>query len=190
MIRVEPAAPNAKTFSLQIQNAEVTEVLEMLGPLSGTNIRMGKDGTGKVSTNRQDVTIEPAQSGILRSRRFVYEPDSGFVYVITLPEAEARKSMSRKLVSKVYRPHDISVNDFKEPNTPILTRPPIGRIAVTNPSEVGNAPDSRSACGDGWFKRPFFCDDSSDDPSVTDAPDATAAHWHDPALPLSGDDHE
>ena len=147
VLKAQPSSGDSEAFSLQIQDAEITQVLDMLGQLSGQNILVGRDVTGKVSANLQEVTIDQALQGILRSLGYAYEHDGDFIYVMTPAEIEQRKLRGRKVVTKVYHPHYISVIDLKDLIIPLQTPAPIGKIAVTAPSEIGIANDKENAGG-------------------------------------------
>lgn len=132
----QPADDGSERFSLQLRDAEISTVLDMLGEFSGTNILASKEVTGKVSFNLHDVTIEEALDAILKVGGYSYTREGNFVYVTTTLIAEAKAKLNRKIVVKVYRPYYISTADFQVLLTPILT-PVIGKISVTTPSETG-----------------------------------------------------
>ncbi|MCH8828816.1 MAG: hypothetical protein IID45_04485 [Planctomycetes bacterium] len=134
-------------FSLKIQQAEISEVMEMLAQMAKFNVFLGKNVTGTVSANLRNVTVEEAISGILRSMDFVAERDGRFLFVMTAADAEKQRKSRRKIVSKIYRPHYISSADLQSLITPILTPKPIGKIAITNAGEMGLDTDSKKAGG-------------------------------------------
>jgi type IV pilus assembly protein PilQ len=152
VLKAEPATAGGERFSLQIQDAEIAQVLDMLGQLSGLNILVGKEVKGKVTANLQDVNIDEALDAILRTHGFVFERKDRFIFVLTAAEHAARQQLTRKIVTKVYRPHYISVKDLQALVTPLIT-PTIGKIAVTNPPEVGIATDAENAGGDRLTQR-------------------------------------
>ncbi len=146
ILKAEPKEGDIERLNLTIQDAEITEVLKMLGEISQVNILVGKGVKGKVSANLQEVTVEQALVGILRSLDCVFEREGRFIFVMTTAEADARKKAGRKLVTKVYRPNYISVADLQALVTPLLTAP-VGKVAVTLPAEIGIAPDNKTAGG-------------------------------------------
>lgn len=150
-----PAAPGspAERFSLKIQEAEISEVMEMLGQMSQMNVFLGKSVSGKVSANLRDVTVDEAIRGILKSMDLVAEQDGRFLYVMTASDAEARKKSQRKLISKIYRPHYISVKDLQALITPLLSPKPIGKVAITAASEAGLDTDGKKGGGDSLTQR-------------------------------------
>jgi type IV pilus assembly protein PilQ len=142
-----PDATGVERFSLQIQDTEIAQVMDMLGQLSGENILLDKQVTGLVSANLQDVAIEEALDAILRSLGYVYRREGRFIFIMTAQEAQSRDRLNRKIVTKIYRPNYISVAELQTLIAPLLT-PTIGKIAVTNPPEAGIASDAESAGGD------------------------------------------
>jgi len=85
--RVAKLLPNpdgVERFSLQIQDEEISRVLEMLGQLASLNIQVGGNVTGTVSTNLQGVTAEEALKGLLWSRGYSFHRDGEYVYVMAV----------------------------------------------------------------------------------------------------------
>ncbi len=59
VLKTSPTQAGFERVSLQIQDADITEVLEMLGQTAGLNIIAGAGVSGTVpSANLQDVTVE------------------------------------------------------------------------------------------------------------------------------------
>jgi len=147
VLKAEPNPSNEELFSLQIEDAELSQVLKMLGEMTGQNILVGQNVSGKVTANLQDVSVEKALHAILRSQGYVYERDESFIYVMTPKEAAERKLVQQRLVTRIFRPQYISVADLQALITPLLT-PNVGKIAVTNPNSVGIESNSAIAGGD------------------------------------------
>lgn len=139
-------------FSIQVQKANLTEVLEMLGQLAGFNVLASREVQGRISLNLQDVTVDRALDAILKSQGFVHERDGDIVYVRTAVEDAAIKAANRKLITKVYQLHYINANEVQKLLDPMLTKG-VGRHAVTSPSLVGIAPTPTAAGGDGLSQR-------------------------------------
>ena len=147
ILKAEPTKNDPELFSLQIQNSDLDEVLEMLGQLSGLNILSSQNVTGTVTANLQNVSIDEALEAILKSNDLEYKAEGKFIYVMSKSEADAKLKSNRKLVVKVYQPKYISAKDIMVLVSPLLT-PEIGKVAVTNPNETGITSDSSSAGGD------------------------------------------
>lgn len=151
ILQGEPGADDER-FSIQVQDANLTEVLEMLGQLAGINILASRDVQGRISLNLQDVNVDKALDAILRSQGYVHEREGDFVYVRSAAEQTAMKQANRKLVTKIYQLHYINGAEIQRLITPILT-PEVGRQAITSPAQTGIAPNSTDAGGDGLSQR-------------------------------------
>ena len=93
VLKASPTQAGSERFSLQIQNADITEVLEMLSQTAGLNILAGAGVSGTVpSANLQDVTVEQALGAILRSLGLAYEREEDFIFVMTEAEQKAANS--------------------------------------------------------------------------------------------------
>ena len=143
---------NDERFSIHVQEANLAEVLEMLGQLAGVNILSSRDVQGRVSLNLQDVTVDRALDAILKAQGFTYERDGDFVYVRSIAEDSALKMANRKLITKVYQLHYVNANEVQKLIDPILTKG-IGRHAVTSPALTGIAPMPTTAGGDQLSQR-------------------------------------
>ncbi len=139
-------------FSIQVQDANLSEVLDMLGQLAGVNILASRDVQGRISLNLQDVTVTKALDAIVKSQGFVYEREGDFIYVRTSAEDTAMKQANRKLISKIYQLHYINANEVQKLLDPIMTKG-VGRHAVTSPPQTGIAVSATNAGGDGLSQR-------------------------------------
>ncbi|WP_339730392.1 hypothetical protein [uncultured Gimesia sp.] len=149
VLKVSPNKDSSETFSLQIQDAEIMQVLDMLGELSGLNILTGQGVSGTISANLKNVTPTQALQAILRSRDLTSEKEGEFIYVMTLAQMEQKKKTNRKVITKLYTPFYVSAKELQTLITPILTEN-IGVVSLTTPSEVGISPDATSAGGDAF----------------------------------------
>ena len=152
VLKAERSELGGERFSLQFQEAEIAQAMDMLGQLSGENILLGKNVKGMVTANLQDVTIEEALSAILRSLGYVHLREGRFIFIVTSEEAATRQRLARKLITKIYRPNYISVSELQSLITPLLTQG-ISKIAITNPPEAGIAADAENAGGDRLTQR-------------------------------------
>lgn len=146
VMKAEASTGDAELLNLTIEDAEVTDVLKMLGEISGTNILVGANVKGKVTARLQNVNVEQALAGILRSLGFVFEREGRFIFVMTAADADARRKAGRKIITKVYRPNYISVTDLQALVTPLVT-PQVGKVAITAPAEIGIKSSKEEAGG-------------------------------------------
>lgn len=149
VLKVSPNNGSSESFSLQIQDADIMQVLDMLGELSGLNILTSQGVTGTVTANLKNVTPAQALQAILRSRDLTSEKEGDFVYVMTMAQLEQKKKTNRKVVTKLYSPFYVSAKELQTLITPILTEN-IGVVSLTTASEIGIAPDATSAGGDSF----------------------------------------
>ena len=149
LLKVSPNNDANETFSLQIQDAEIMQVLDMLGELSGLNILTAQGVTGTVTANLKNVTSTQALDAILRSRELTSEKEGSFIYVMTESQLEQKKNSARKVITKLYSPYYISAKELQNLITPILTEN-VGIISLTTPSEIGITPDGTKAGGDSF----------------------------------------
>ena len=137
----------AETFRLQIADAPIAQVLEMIGDLGEMNILSAGSIDAVVNNNFYDVTVEEALDALARTYDLEYERNGKFVHVTTRTAADARRAAARKTVSKVYRPGFVAVADLAEVVSPLLT-PNVGVLSVTTPAEIGIEADNTKAGGD------------------------------------------
>ena len=149
LLKVSPNKDSSESFSLQIQDAELMQVLDMLGELSGMNILAGQGITGTITANLKNVTPTQALEAILRSRDLTFETEGSFIYVMTPAQLEQKKKSSRKVITKLYTPFYVSAKELQNLITPILTEN-IGIVSLTTPSEIGITPDDTNAGGDSF----------------------------------------
>ena len=150
VLEFEPAGRNGQgeeTFRLQIADAPVAQVLEMIGDLGEMNILTSTAVEGTVTNNLYDVTVEEALEAITRSYDLETERVGKFVHVTTATVAEQRREAARNTISKVYRPGFIAVRDLADVIAPLLT-PEIGVVSVTTPAESGIESNNSEAGGD------------------------------------------
>ena len=144
---VGTTATGDPTFRLQIADAPVGQVLEMIGDLGELNIMTAPDVTGTVTNNLYDVTVEEALQAISRTYRLEIEREGKFINVRSADSADAERKAARNTVSKVYRPAFIAVSDLADLVTPLLTAE-IGILSVSTPAESGIEADNANAGGD------------------------------------------
>ncbi|QDT66969.1 hypothetical protein [Calycomorphotria hydatis] len=143
VIRMQPAKQgDTERFDLQVDDADIVQVLEMLADLSGWNIVTEPGLTGTCTLNLKDVTAEEVLEAVLRPRGLVARQQGQVIYVY----AADKELAARHVITKVYRPHYISANDLQALIVPLLTAG-VGKISITNPADAGIPLDNQSAGG-------------------------------------------
>ncbi len=74
-------APPPRRFSLEFRDADIKDVLRLLGQENGINILVGDDVTGKVTVSFKEVTLEQALASILESFGYSSSTSDGIVVV-------------------------------------------------------------------------------------------------------------
>jgi type IV pilus assembly protein PilQ len=145
-------APPEEKFDLQVEQAELPRVLELLAQMAGINILTSPEVVGKVTINLQGVTLENALDGLLRSRGYIFQRDGDIVFVMTQREADARRLATRRVMTKIYQPNYINVKELQQLVQPIVT-PTLGKLSITTPAAAGIAENSTDAGGDSLSQR-------------------------------------
>ncbi len=151
-VRAVPSATEPDRFTVQVEAAEVTQVLDLLGEMAGWNVVVAPGVTGEVTLNLRDVTLEEALTSVLAPHDLVAERKDSLIFVFPRMQADARAAAMRVVVTKVYRPSYINVADLQALATPLLTET-IGKIAVTSPSSTGLELDNTRGGGDTLTQR-------------------------------------
>lgn len=154
-----PAAPKTEIkrlegegdgkLSIQIQDSDIREVLDLLAEQGGLNILASNSVQGKVSASLNNVDIDTALAAILRSTGYTARRDGAFVYVGTSKDFMLMDESVDKVGARIYRPNYIKASDLQMLIQPLLT-PNLGVCSVTAPSATGIAPDNANAGGDSF----------------------------------------
>ncbi|MCG8587433.1 MAG: hypothetical protein MI757_22225 [Pirellulales bacterium] len=134
-------------LSINIQDADIREVLKLLGEQSGLNILTTNSVSGNVSATMNGVDVASAIDAILKSNGYLAHREGNFVYVGTAEDFETRRRLAEVIATRVYRPNYATAAEIQELVTPLLTQN-VGSISVTSPAEIGIATDSSGAGGD------------------------------------------
>ena len=151
-VRAVPSTLEPDRFTLQVEAADVTQVLDLLGEMAGWNVVVAPGVTGVVTLNLRDVTLEEALTSVLAPNDLVAERKDNLLFVFPRTQADLRAEAARVVVTKVYRPSYINVADLQALATPLLTQT-IGKIAVTSPSTTGLQLDNTKGGGDTLSQR-------------------------------------
>jgi len=77
--------PPRKRFSLEFRDADIKDVLRLLGQENGLNILVADDVTGKVTVSFKEVTLDQALVSILQSFGYSHTMNDGIVVVSNKP---------------------------------------------------------------------------------------------------------
>ncbi len=132
-------------FSMEFKNAELKDVLRILGQENNVNIIVSDDITGKLTLNFRDVTFEEALDAILKSNNLISFKEGSIIRVMKSPFGEGEGDLATKIIPI----HYATVKETQESIKGLLTKK--GSITVdvrTNaliirdyPSNVGKISD-------------------------------------------------
>ena len=168
--RGEPVAGGAfaddgeARFDLDLgAGAPLPAVLASLGRASGLNVVAGEGVTGTVTASLRGVTAEEALTALGRAHGFTHRREGRFVYLTGRAAADAERAAaetqrlaaeaaSRRVVTRLYRPHYVPAGEVVSLLTPLLT-PGVGVAQATLPPVVGLPLSGEEAGGDSLAQR-------------------------------------
>jgi len=139
------ATPDAKvtvtdydTVSLNVQNTDLAQVLQLLSIQGQRNIVTSPQVAGTVTANLYDVTFHEALDAILQQNGMGYRERGNFIYVYTLEQLRKIEEAERKLSHKVFKLNYITADDASTFVTPLLSS--AGSIAISGAAAPGFQP--------------------------------------------------
>jgi type IV pilus assembly protein PilQ len=134
-------------LAIRIQDADIREVLDLLGEEGNLNILAGHSVQGKVSATLRGVDIEGALDAILKSSGLVARREGRFIFVGTPADFDSLEQAMDKVGTRVYRPNYVTAAELQTLIQPLLT-PTTGVVSVSTAAEVGIKTDDAAAGGD------------------------------------------
>ena len=116
--RLQVDAEGDKRLKINVQDADIRDVLDLLSQQIEQNIVPLPSVQGKVTAFLTSVSIEEALEAILRTKGYVAEREGQFIYIGT--EADFEKDQG-EMQTRVYRPDYISAQELQQLITPLLT---------------------------------------------------------------------
>ena len=92
----------AETFTVQFQDTDVLQALQMLAMQGRRNIVPSRGVSGTISANLYDVTLAEALEVILRANDYRLEESGNFIYVYTREEWEDLERSRRTRASRKF----------------------------------------------------------------------------------------
>lgn len=136
-------------LSINVQNSDIREVLELLSQQGNLNILASKSVTGTVTASLTGVDIETALAAILKSTGYISRREDNIIYVGTPADFVAMDQIEDRLVTRVYRPNYVKAAELQTLIVPMLT-PEVGRSTVSSPAEVDIPADQVKTGGDAF----------------------------------------
>jgi type IV pilus assembly protein PilQ len=122
-------------LSINVQNTDIREVLELLSQQGGLNILASKSVSGAVTASLTGVDLETALAAILKSTGYVARREGQIIYVGTPADFAAMDQTEDRILTRVYRPNYIKAADLQGLFTSLLT-PEVGKVTVSAPADV------------------------------------------------------
>jgi len=155
----------AETFTVQFQDTDVLQALQMLAMQGRRNIVASKGVSGTISANLFDVTLQEALDVLMRANDFRMEESGNFIYVYTREEFDDLVRSRMKKVSRNFPLEYLNAKDASEFIAPILSE--AGKVSFVGDVEKGFQPSSTDGGTDSWAFQGMLV--------VSDFPDNLAA---------------
>lgn len=136
-------------LQINVQNADIRKVLELISAESGLNILASKNVTGTVSASLSNVDVSAALAAILKSTGFIARREGKFVFIGTPADLEEMDRTQDTLVSRVYRPNYVRAAELQQLITPLLSQG-VGKISVSSAAEVDIPADTTKTGGNNF----------------------------------------
>ncbi|MEE2973340.1 MAG: hypothetical protein VX672_09455 [Planctomycetota bacterium] len=143
-------ADDFDVFSIQVQDIEIAQVLQMLALQSERNVIASRNVSALISANLFDVTFYEALDAILKPNGFRWIEEGKFIYVYTQDEFARMQALDRRTESRMFELEHLSAGDASEFATPLLSER--GKLSFIGEVEGGIEQDLSNMGGDDWAK--------------------------------------
>ncbi len=126
------------TVSLNVQNTDLADVLQVLSVQGKRNIVPSPQVNGSVTANLYDVTFYEALDAILQQNGAGYREKGNFIYVYTMDELEKIEQAERRVDHKIITLNYITATDASTFVSPLLSS--AGSIAISGNVAPGFEP--------------------------------------------------
>lgn len=134
-------------LSLDVQDADLRDVLDLISREGNLNILPSNSVKGKVSASLHDVDLQTALAAILKSTGYVTRRHGGMIYVGTAKDFQDLEQALDKVGTRIYQTNYVRAADLQALITPLLTQG-VGTVSVTPSAEIGIPADNSKAGGD------------------------------------------
>ncbi|UCD74987.1 MAG: hypothetical protein JSV91_14515 [Phycisphaerales bacterium] len=136
------------TVTLQVNDTDLAQVLEMLSIQSKKNIITSKSVSATISANLFDVTFYEALDAILKVNGYRWVEEGNFIYIYTQSEWEEIEAAQRRTESRVFELDYLSASDANELITPLLSD--LGQSSFRGDVADGIVPDIGDVGAETW----------------------------------------
>lgn len=140
--------PVAETFTVQFQDTDILQALQMLSMQSRRNIVASKGVSGTVTANLFDVTVVEALDVLLRSNDLFLEESGNFVYIYTREEWDDLTRSRMKKTSRNFPLEYLNAKDAGEFIAPILSE--AGKVSFVGDVDKGFQASATDGGTDSW----------------------------------------
>ncbi|MFM7262000.1 MAG: hypothetical protein ACKO3W_15530 [bacterium] len=138
----------AETFTVQFQDTDILQALQMLSMQGRRNIVASKGVTGTVSANLFDVTVMEALDVLMRANDLRMEEAGNFIYVYTREEWDEISRSRLKKASRNFPLEYLNAKDAGDFIAPLLSE--VGKVSFVGDVEKGFQPSSTDGGSDSW----------------------------------------
>ncbi|NLE38395.1 MAG: hypothetical protein GX621_10260 [Pirellulaceae bacterium] len=136
-------------FAINILDADLREVLELLGREGRLNILASPRVQARVSATLNDVNLESALDAILKATGFQSKRDGEYLFVGTADDLVQMVRTVDRLKTRVYRPNYVTASELQTLIQPILTEG-VGVSSVTSRASSGIESNTSDTGGDSY----------------------------------------
>lgn len=144
--RIERDLRDTNKLSINAQNTDIRDVLELLSQQHGLNILASKSVTGTVTASLAGVDLETMLGAILKSTGYVARREGDIIYVGSPADFAAMDQTEDRVLTRVYRPNYIKAADLQGLFTSLLS-PDVGKVTVSSPAEIDIPADQNKTGG-------------------------------------------
>ncbi len=138
----------AETFTVQFQDTDILQALQMLSMQGRRNIVASKGVSGTLSANLFDVTLAEALDVLLRANDFRMEESGNFIYIFTREEWDDLVRSRMKKMSRNFPLEHINAKDASDFIAPLLSE--AGKVSFVGDVDKGFQPSSSDGGTDSW----------------------------------------
>jgi len=138
----------ADTFTVQFQDTDILQALQMLSMQGRRNIVASKGVSGAFTANLYDVTVMQALEVLMRANDLRMEESGNFIYIYTAEEWGALQLSRLKKESKNFSLEYLNAKDAAEFITPMLSA--VGKVSFVGHPDRGFQPSATDGGSDSW----------------------------------------
>ncbi|MBN2217969.1 MAG: secretin and TonB N-terminal domain-containing protein [Pirellulales bacterium] len=136
-------------FAINILDADIREVLDLLSKEGSLNILASPKVQGKVSATLNNVDLESALDAILKSTGYVAKREGRFLFVGKPDDFTQMARTTDEIKTRIYHPSYVTSAELKNLIEPILTSG-VGIISVTTEAKSGIPANMTDLGGDNY----------------------------------------